>query len=609
LRKTKKNPVNLFFILSKYWGSGLGFKQKKSCKSTFICVQFSVVVGAALPHGIDKCILKFYDRIMTLFLIKIRLLRAFKSISSTRKSNLIVYSLVFSIFLSGVFLFFFRIFLFLAPIEVIGTIIADKLITYSFFIFTLLLFMSNGITALSTLYHSKELDYLHSTPLQPFCIFSLKLIETAFYSSWATLIGGLPIILSYLIAFSSFHIKIILIIFPLLTFIFIPSGLGVSTIIILKRINPRWTIKQLAAGLGTLSALYVFIYIQTTPYNFNVPDTLNLEAINQFVQSLKVSNPYFPNEWFYKCVSALANNNFEIFIKNLTLLLSGSLISISLAFLLSNLFYRTSWMSAESNSGSFLIHKKLLSNKLPTILNILQKDIKIFLRSPLQWSQLMIIGVLLIVYTFSLRRTPLYVRDPFWLSVLALVNTGFIGYITATLSLRFVYPGISLEGRTWWSLRSVPLSSELILHSKSILFFLINFLIAEAVIILSNFILVRYAIIVLLSAVLSAIFSFVSVYLNVSMGTLFADFKETNPAKIASGTGGLLTAAINLLYIAISMVLFATPISIYIKNRLEGNLISIHTPLIISSFIFLIITLLIVFIPLKYAKKRIKEIE
>jgi ABC-2 type transport system permease protein len=240
---------------------------------------------------------------------------------------------------------------------------------------------------------------------------------------------------------------------------------------------------------------------------------------------------------------------------------------------------------------------------------MLQKDIKIFLRSPLQWSQLMIIGVLLIIYIFSLRRTPLYVRDPFWLSVFALINTGFIGYISATLSLRFVYPGISLEGKTWWNLRSTPLTAELILQSKGIFFFIINLLIAESVIIFSNIILVQYGIIVLLSAVLAAFFSLVSVYLSVSLGTLFADFRETNPAKIASGAGGLLTAAINLLYIAISIVLFATPISFYIKRSLEGNPVSITIPLIVSSSVFLVITLLIVFIPLKYAKKRIKEIE
>ncbi len=546
---------------------------------------------------------------MISFLIKTRLIRALKSTQSIRKSNIVVYSIVFSIFLIGTFFFFFRIFVFLAPIEVIGTIIADKLISYSFFIFTLLLFMSNGITALSTLYHSHELDYLYSTPLQPFDIFSLKLIENIFYSSWATLIGGIPIIFSYLIAFSQFQIKTILIIFPLLAFILIPSGLGVSIVIILKKINPHWTIKQLASVLGALSLFFVLVYIQTTPYNFNVPDTLNLEAINQFVQNLKISNPYFPNEWFYNCASALTKNNLEIYTTNLALLISGSVISISITFLLSNAFYRVSWLSSESNSFSLLIHKKLLLNKLPKILNILQKDIKIFLRSPLQWSQLMIIGVLLVIYTFSLRKTPLYVRDPFWLSVFALVNTGFIGYITATLSLRFVYPGISLEGRNWWILRSSPLSPELILHSKGILFLIINLVIAESVIILSNIILVNYRIIVFLSAVLCAIFSLVSVYLSLSLGTLFADFKEINPSKIASGAGGLLAAAINLLYIAISMTLFATPISIYIKNRLEGNLISIHTPLIISSTVFFVITVLIVFIPLKFAKKRIKEIE
>ncbi|MEO0293646.1 MAG: hypothetical protein ABIN61_05435 [candidate division WOR-3 bacterium] len=545
---------------------------------------------------------------MFLLLIKNRIKRAIKSIILTKRTNLLVYFIVLSLFFIGIFLFFFKFFLFLKPIEIIGTIIADRIISYSFFTFLLLLFTSNGITSLSTLYHSRELDYLNSTPIEPFYIFSIKLIETIFYSSWATLIGGLPIIFAYLIAFSSFNPKITFIIFPLFAFILIPSGLGVSIVIILKKLNPNWTVKQLVIVLGSLSILFIYIYITSTPYSFNVPDTLSLEAINQFVQQLKVSNPYFPNEWLYKCSSALINNNLKEFTKNFVLLLSASTISISIAFLSSNLFYKVSWLKSLDVSQKTLIKSKLLVSKFPKILNILQKDIKAFLRSPIQWSQLLIIGTLLVIYTFSLRRTPLYVKDPFWLSIFALINTAFIGYITVTLSLRFVYPGVSLEGRTWWILRSSPLSPSLFLQSKGIFFLLVNILISQPVVILSNIALVKYTKIVVLSAILSIIFSIVSIYLSISLGTIFADFRETNPAKIASGAGGLLTAIINLFYIAISMALFTTPISIYIKNQLQGFLISIKRPLLISSLIFSFLTILIIVTPFKYAKKRIEEL-
>jgi len=546
---------------------------------------------------------------MILFLLKTRIKRAIKSISSMKKSNFLTYSLVIVVFFLGGYYFFYRLFGFLSPIELIGTIIADKLISYSFFIFLLLLLMSNGITALSTLYHSEELDYLHSTPLKPFNIFTLKLIETAFYSSWATLIGALPLVLSYLVVFASSTLKIILILIPLLAFISIPAGFGVSIIILLKRMRPRFTVKQLAVVLGALSIFVIYIYIKTTPYNFNVPNTLNLEAINQFVQGLRVSNPYFPNEWFYKSASGLTNNNMELYGRNTVLLLSAGLISISLVFLLANLFYKVTWTSSGTNSQPSLIHKRPLFNRLPKFLNLLQKDLKVFLRSPLQWSQLLIIGVLLIIYTFSLRRTPLYVRDPFWLSALALINTGFIGYITATLSLRFVYPQISLEGKTWWILRSSPLSGRLILSSKGFFFLFVNLIIAELVVTSSNIILVKYWLVVFLSSILAAIFSIVSVFLAISFGIIFADFSETNPAKIASGAGGLLTAALNLIYIAFSILFFGSPISTYIRGRLQGNPVEIRNSLILSCFLFLLLTAIIVAVPLKLAKRRINEIE
>ncbi len=525
------------------------------------------------------------------------------------KFNLLSYSLVIGAFLVGGFFFFYRLFNFLSPIELIGIIIADKLIAYSFFIFLLLLLMSNGITALSTLYYSEELNYLHSTPLSPSNIFTLKLLETSFYSSWATLIGALPLVSAYLICFGNAISSIFLILIPLLAFISIPAGLGVSTIIILKRLNPRFTLKQLSATLVCFSILLILLYVRTSPYNFNVPQTLSLEAINQFMEGLRVSNPYFPNEWFYKSASALTNNNMELYLKNTALLLSGGIFSISLAFLLANSFYRLSWMSSTTHLERATYAKKPLIRNLPKFFNLVQKDLKVFTRAPLQWSQLLIIGILLVIYSISLRKTPLYVQDPFWLSAFALINTGFIGYITATLSLRFVYPQISLEGKTWWILRSSPLSKRTILHSKGWFFLLLNLLIAEVVVISSNIKLVHYPFIVFISAIITAIFTLAAVVLAISFGTIFNEFNETNPAKIASGAGGLLTAVLDLTYIAISLILFIIPISTYIKAELQGMSVDIRVPLLISSILFLMLTSLFIIIPYRIALRKIDEIE
>ncbi|MCK4528629.1 hypothetical protein KAW18_14765 [candidate division WOR-3 bacterium] len=546
---------------------------------------------------------------MILLLLKTRIKRAITSIVSMRRFNLASYSFILWLFLMGGFFFFFRVFNFLSPIEMIGNIIANRLISYSFFVFLLLLLMSNGITALSTLYQSDEVDFLHSMPLYPSDIFTLKLIETVFYSSWATLIGALPLVVAYLISFKTPYILIPLIIIPLFAFISIPSGFGVALIICLKRLNPRFSIKQLTIILGCISGLLIYIYIRTTPYTFNIPQTLDLEAINRFMEGLRVSNPYFPNEWFHKSASALSSKDIGLFIESTVLLLSGSIISLSLAFLLANLYYRTGWLSSSLLTEKSAIPKRPVLKNMPGPLNFLQKDMKIFVRSPLQWSQLLIIGVLLVFYSISIRRTPLYVRDPFWLSALALINTGFIGYITATLSLRFVFPLISLESRTWWILRSSPIKARTIFYSKGGFHFFITLIIAETVVIFSNIILVEYSLIVVLSTIITAIFSLVAVVFALSMGTIFADFTETNPAKIASGAGGLITAVINLAYIALSLFIYFIPISSYIRAQLQGDSIDIRIPLLTSSVTFILLTLIMLFIPHRIAIKRIKEIE
>lgn len=522
--------------------------------------------------------------------------------------NFISYSSVIFIFFAGGFFFFYRLFRFLSPIEVIGMIVANKLISFSFFIFLLLLLMSNGITSLSTIYQSDELNFLHSAPVHPTTIFTLKLTETAFYSSWATLVGALPLTTAYLVAFETPLLEIFLFLIPLISFIMIPAGFGVSIIIILKRINPRFTLKQLAVVLGIISGLIIFIYIKTTPYSLDIPQKASLEALNRFMEGLRVSNPYYPNEWFYKSISALTSGKIKDFSRYTGLLLSGGLVSISFSFLLAELFYRKGWMSSSSESVKVAVRKKPLINKMPSLMNLIHKDLKIFFRSPMQWSQLLIIGVLLIIYSISLRRTPLYVEDPFWLSSLALVNTGFIGYIISTLSLRFVYPQISLEGRTWWALRASPIPPKKIIFSKIVIQFLITLIIAELVIIFSNIILVKYTLVVTIFAFITLIFTIVSVYLSVSLGTIFADFEETNPAKIASGAGGLLNASISLLYIAASVAIFFIPISLYIRSQIKGYYVDITNHLIISSVIFILLSLLLIIIPYRIASRKIHDL-
>lgn len=152
--------------------------------------------------------------------------------------KLLTFIVVISLFGLGGFFFFFKVFKYLAGIEVIGVSLINKTIETAFFIFFSMLVFSNIITSLATFYRNKELDMLFSFPIPGRNIYLTKLFENGFYSSWATLIISLPLILAYglVMRVSIFYYPLSL--GGLLFFTIIPSTIGSIIIIGLSRLFP-----------------------------------------------------------------------------------------------------------------------------------------------------------------------------------------------------------------------------------------------------------------------------------------------------------------------------------------------------------------------------------
>ena len=77
------------------------------------------------------------------------------------------------------------------------------------------------------------------------------------------------------------------------------------------------------------------------------------------------------------------------------------------------------------------------------------KDLKAFARDKSQWSQLFLLGGMIVVYLYNFSVLPLD-RTPvprFFLEIiLNFLNLGLAGFVIASISTRFVFPGVSLEG-------------------------------------------------------------------------------------------------------------------------------------------------------------------
>jgi ABC-2 type transport system permease protein len=88
------------------------------------------------------------------------------------------------------------------------------------------------------------------------------------------------------------------------------------------------------------------------------------------------------------------------------------------------------------------------------------KDATIFFRDASQWSQLLLLLALVVVYVYNFSALPIDDGSPLagtLREIVAFANLGLAAFVTASVAVRFVFPAISLEGRSWWALRTAPI--------------------------------------------------------------------------------------------------------------------------------------------------------
>ena len=93
-----------------------------------------------------------------------------------------------------------------------------------------------------------------------------------------------------------------------------------------------------------------------------------------------------------------------------------------------------------------------------------------FLRDVSQWSQLLLLLALVLVYLYNFRVLDLD-RNPYMSgmikNVYAFVNLAMAGLVMSTVCARFVFPAVSAEGAAFWIIRTAPISLRLVPRGRS----------------------------------------------------------------------------------------------------------------------------------------------
>jgi len=143
--------------------------------------------------------------------------------------------------------------------------------------------------------------------------------------------------------------------------------------------------------------------------------------------------------------------------------------------------------------------------------------------------------------------------------------------VLASIAARFIFPGVSLEGRTMWLLQSSPMSMRDLLWAKFWVGTLPLLILAVAIVGVTNYLLDVSVFMFGVSLLTIVFMTFAVAGLAIGFGTLFPQFETENAAQIPTSFGGLLFMMSAVAVIGGVVVLEARPVYSYLAAQTFGG--------------------------------------
>ncbi|MDB4915305.1 MAG: hypothetical protein JWM95_2949 [Gemmatimonadetes bacterium] len=193
-------------------------------------------------------------------------------------------------------------------------------------------------------------------------------------------------------------------------------------------------------------------------------------------------------------------------------------------------------------------------------------------------------------------------------NVIPFLNLVLAGFVLASIAARFIFPSVSLEGRTLWLLKSSPLPMPDLLWAKFWVGTLPLLLLALGIVVVTNILLQVSDFMFAVSLMTMTLMTLALCGMALGFGTLFPQFETENAAQIPTSFGGLLymIAAIGL--IAGVVVLEARPVYGYISAKYYNTPVE-PTEMMIGFGLAALLCVAMTIIPIGVAKRRLEAVE
>ena len=524
------------------------------------------------------------------------------------------------IFFMMMFGILFRMLLYFRRAEGIGEVLAVKLLSLVLLSFMAILLLSNVIAALSSFFLARDLELLMASPTDTLKVYGARLVETLTYSSWMVALMMVPLLTAYGVIYQGGLVYVAVSLVALAAFFVIPAVVGSGITLLLVNVFPARRARDLLALIGLFAAAGVILLFRLLrPEQIVSPEGFN--SLVDFIAALQTpGSVWLPSEWAAEAIMAPLRSGTADWFPLILLVSTAGGLTVVGAWLHGRYFPEgfsraqegASLKEATEHQGALL--DRLFGRLAPSGRALVVKDIRTFFRDTTQWSQLILLAVLVVVYVYNIQVLPLYtgVEVGFFLvNVVSFLNLGLAGFVLAAIAARFLFPTVSLEGHTLWLLRSSPLELRRLVWSKYWVNVVPLLVVAVALTAGTNYILEVGSFVMILSLVTITVMTFAIAAMALGFGALFPRFDTQNAADIPTGFGGLLFMMTAIGYLAVVIVLEAWPVYAVLQARLNDE------PLTTGAVVWLVagltgaaaLSAAAIWLPLRAAVRRIATLE
>jgi ABC-2 type transport system permease protein len=467
-----------------------------------------------------------------------------------------------------------------------NTIPADLLVDvieviFGVFFVTLMIMLtvSSAILLFGNLFRSPDVAFLLTLPVRPERVFLLKYQDALLLSSWAFLLLGSPMLLSYgLVVHAPWYYYLVMP-FLLVAFIHIPASFGsILCMLLVHRILRRpGLIAVIGATVGLLGLAWGIWYVRSAL----TEQALAPEWFQQIFARLRFTqHRLLPSWWLSTALLEASRHELVESLAFLGVLAANALFFRQVAIwtaagVLRRVFAEVNIGRTTKRKARFRQIDRLVNQLLwafPTQTRVLLlKDFRLFRRDPVQWTQFLIFFGLLVLYFLNIRRFSYETYYQGWVNMVSLLNLAVVALLLSTFTTRFIFPMISLEGRNFWILGLLPLRRDTLLWSKFWFSAVGTLVPCCLLILLSDGMLGVSSAIVLTHQLICVSLCIGLSGLAVGLGAKIPNFREPSPARIAAGFGGTLNLVLSTVLIVVLLGAAGLPTHLLLGSWTPGG--------------------------------------